>query len=35
METIFCPYCGKEMDEINNMWYCENCGAREIEQGNP
>lgn len=31
METdIICPYCGKEMEEIDGKYYCENCGAREM-----
>ncbi len=28
--NIICPYCGKELDEVDGKWYCENCGVREI-----
>ena len=28
---VICPFCGNEMTEVDGMWYCENCGTREIE----
>lgn len=29
-EDYICPYCGKNLEEIDGKLYCENCGVREI-----
>lgn len=29
-EDMICPYCGKELEEVNGKLYCDNCGVREI-----
>lgn len=29
-EDMICPYCGKDLEEIDGKFYCKNCGVREI-----
>ncbi len=27
---LVCPYCGNVLEEVDDKWYCENCGVREV-----